>query len=65
MCIRRSSTNSKTERGIYVKHFKNIPMADMEIVLVSSLLCMCCGFLAFLLFVSCVDAENLTLGIYF
>ncbi|KAJ9189785.1 hypothetical protein P3X46_001039 [Hevea brasiliensis] len=27
------STKSKTERGIYVKHFKNIPMADMEIVL--------------------------------
>ncbi|KAI4340763.1 hypothetical protein MLD38_025570 [Melastoma candidum] len=25
--------NSDTERGIYVKHFKNIPMADMEIVL--------------------------------
>ncbi|KAI3409174.1 uncharacterized protein J3R85_019721 [Psidium guajava] len=30
---RRSSSNSKDERGIYVKHFKNIPMADMEIVL--------------------------------
>ncbi|CAD5180766.1 unnamed protein product [Musa acuminata subsp. malaccensis] len=30
---RRASTNSKTERGIYVKHFKNIPMADMELVL--------------------------------
>ncbi|KAI4350426.1 hypothetical protein L6164_004883 [Bauhinia variegata] len=30
---RRASTNSKAERGIYVKHFKNIPMADMEIVL--------------------------------
>ncbi|KAL0014683.1 hypothetical protein SO802_001752 [Lithocarpus litseifolius] len=30
---RRESTKSKTERGIYVKHFKNIPMADMEIVL--------------------------------
>ncbi|KAF2322982.1 hypothetical protein GH714_032619 [Hevea brasiliensis] len=27
------STKSKIERGIYVKHFKNIPMADMEIVL--------------------------------
>lgn len=26
---------SKTDRGIYVKHFKNIPMADLEIVLVS------------------------------
>ncbi|KAE9619777.1 hypothetical protein Lal_00038096 [Lupinus albus] len=30
---RRASTNSKAERGIFVKHFKNIPMADMEIVL--------------------------------
>uniref|UniRef100_A0A7N2KZ60 Aminopeptidase n=1 Tax=Quercus lobata TaxID=97700 RepID=A0A7N2KZ60_QUELO len=30
---RRESTKPKTERGIFVKHFKNIPMADMEIVL--------------------------------
>ncbi|KAH7846435.1 hypothetical protein Vadar_014067 [Vaccinium darrowii] len=30
---RRANTNTKTERGIFVKHFKNIPMADMEIVL--------------------------------
>ncbi|GLT68733.1 hypothetical protein SLA2020_409380 [Shorea laevis] len=30
---RRASTTQNTERGIYVKHFKNIPMADMEIVL--------------------------------
>nr|XP_010907972.1 uncharacterized protein LOC105034482 [Elaeis guineensis] len=30
---RRASTNDKTDRGIYVKHFKNIPMADMELVL--------------------------------
>lgn len=30
---RCSSSNSQAERGIYVKHFKNIPMADMEIVL--------------------------------
>ncbi|KAJ6956384.1 hypothetical protein NC652_007458 [Populus alba x Populus x berolinensis] len=30
---RPAPTKSKTERGIYVKHFKNIPMADMEIVL--------------------------------
>lgn len=30
---RCSSSNLQTERGIYVKHFKNIPMADMEIVL--------------------------------
>lgn len=30
---RRASSQTKAERGIYVKHFKNIPMADMEIVL--------------------------------
>ncbi|WCJ40244.1 hypothetical protein M5689_021174 [Euphorbia peplus] len=30
---RKASPKSKRERGIYVKHFKNIPMADMEIVL--------------------------------
>ncbi|XP_061343008.1 uncharacterized protein LOC133289154 [Gastrolobium bilobum] len=30
---RQASNNSKSERGITVKHFKNIPMADMEIVL--------------------------------
>ncbi|KAI5651037.1 hypothetical protein M9H77_37042 [Catharanthus roseus] len=30
---RRASTQVKPDRGIYVKHFKNIPMADMEIVL--------------------------------
>ncbi|CBI21265.3 unnamed protein product, partial [Vitis vinifera] len=30
---RRACTAAKPERGIYVKHFKNIPMADMEIVL--------------------------------
>ncbi|XP_077227970.1 uncharacterized protein LOC143860980 [Tasmannia lanceolata] len=32
---RRASpkTNNGTERGIYVKHFRNIPMADMELVL--------------------------------
>ncbi|KAG4401802.1 hypothetical protein AAZX31_02G063200 [Glycine max] len=30
---RPASSNSKKERGIFVKHFKNIPMADMEIVL--------------------------------
>ncbi|CAN6703007.1 unnamed protein product [Malus baccata var. baccata] len=29
----RASTEDNEERGIYVKHFKNIPMADMEIVL--------------------------------
>nr|XP_017251827.1 PREDICTED: uncharacterized protein LOC108222417 isoform X2 [Daucus carota subsp. sativus] len=27
------STQTKPDRGIYVKHFKHIPMADMEIVL--------------------------------
>ncbi|XP_050234086.1 uncharacterized protein LOC126682436 isoform X2 [Mercurialis annua] len=30
---RRASTKLKKERGVFVKHFKNIPMADMEIVL--------------------------------
>ncbi|KAK2665997.1 hypothetical protein Ddye_004571 [Dipteronia dyeriana] len=30
---RRAKTKRETERNIYVKHFKNIPMADMEIVL--------------------------------
>ncbi|KAJ6880222.1 hypothetical protein NC652_033538 [Populus alba x Populus x berolinensis] len=30
---RKAAPKSKTERGIYVKHFKNIPMADLEIVL--------------------------------
>ncbi|KAK8936579.1 hypothetical protein KSP39_PZI012510 [Platanthera zijinensis] len=30
---RRSSDSAKKDRGIYVKHFKNIPMADMELVL--------------------------------
>ncbi|KAL6890217.1 hypothetical protein ACP4OV_008980 [Aristida adscensionis] len=30
---RRASTGSKPDRGIFVKHFKNIPMADMELVL--------------------------------
>nr|GMC52785.1 Chromosome partition protein like [Ipomoea batatas] len=30
---RLASPKTKSERGIYVKHFKNIPMADMEIVL--------------------------------
>ncbi|BFG27213.1 hypothetical protein CerSpe_134870 [Prunus speciosa] len=28
-----SGSRDQAERGIYVKHFKNIPMADMEIVL--------------------------------
>ncbi|KAL5205788.1 hypothetical protein ABZP36_033997 [Zizania latifolia] len=30
---RRAGTKTKPDRGIFVKHFKNIPMADMEIVL--------------------------------
>ncbi|XP_044501321.1 uncharacterized protein LOC123222750 isoform X2 [Mangifera indica] len=30
---RKASTKLKPDRGIYVKHFKNIPMADMEIAL--------------------------------
>ncbi|XP_062204102.1 uncharacterized protein LOC133906263 [Phragmites australis] len=30
---RRAGTKIKTDRGIFVKHFKSIPMADMEIVL--------------------------------
>ncbi|KAI8002326.1 hypothetical protein LOK49_LG08G02497 [Camellia lanceoleosa] len=30
---RRATTDTKTERGVFVKHFRNIPMADMEIVL--------------------------------
>ncbi|XVE84250.1 hypothetical protein DITRI_Ditri16bG0155600 [Diplodiscus trichospermus] len=30
---RRAGANPNTERGIFVKHFKNIPMADLEIVL--------------------------------
>ncbi|KAG6748596.1 hypothetical protein POTOM_048525 [Populus tomentosa] len=34
---RRASAKKERARNIYVKHFKSIPMADMEIVLVSSL----------------------------
>ncbi|KAK9272043.1 hypothetical protein L1049_002412 [Liquidambar formosana] len=30
---RQAGIKTKEERGIYVKHFRNIPMADMEIVL--------------------------------
>ncbi|XP_056164888.1 uncharacterized protein LOC115681864 isoform X2 [Syzygium oleosum] len=33
MKLRQASDEADTDRGIYVKHFKNIPMADMEIVL--------------------------------
>ncbi|GJN04728.1 hypothetical protein PR202_ga22298 [Eleusine coracana subsp. coracana] len=36
MELRRSSTETnKPDRGIFVKHFKHIPMADMELVLVT------------------------------
>uniref|UniRef100_A0A453K4F4 Uncharacterized protein n=1 Tax=Aegilops tauschii subsp. strangulata TaxID=200361 RepID=A0A453K4F4_AEGTS len=31
---RQAGMKAKPSRGIFVKHFKNIPMADMEIVLV-------------------------------
>ncbi|CAK9166176.1 unnamed protein product [Ilex paraguariensis] len=30
---RRASTQTKMDRGVYVRHFKNIPMGDLEIVL--------------------------------
>ncbi|XP_075106690.1 uncharacterized protein LOC107796264 isoform X2 [Nicotiana tabacum] len=30
---RRAGTSSQSDRGIYVKHFRHIPMADLEIVL--------------------------------
>ncbi|KAG6495696.1 hypothetical protein ZIOFF_043522 [Zingiber officinale] len=30
---RRANTGNNTDRGIHIKHFKNIPMADMELVL--------------------------------
>ncbi|CAL9051337.1 unnamed protein product [Musa banksii] len=30
---RRAGTKNMVDRGIFVKHFKNIPMADMELVL--------------------------------
>ncbi|TVU50287.1 hypothetical protein EJB05_01653 [Eragrostis curvula] len=33
MVYRRAGTKDKPDRGIFVKHFKHIPMADMEIVL--------------------------------
>ncbi|KVI09270.1 Protein of unknown function DUF3754 [Cynara cardunculus var. scolymus] len=33
MDIRGAGTKGEKERGIHVKHFKNIPMADMELVL--------------------------------
>ncbi|GKV46917.1 hypothetical protein SLEP1_g53876 [Rubroshorea leprosula] len=31
--LRRTADKKESERNIYVKHFKNIPMADLEIVL--------------------------------
>ncbi|XP_049383319.1 uncharacterized protein LOC125847697 isoform X2 [Solanum stenotomum] len=33
MELRRAGTSAKSDRGIYVKHFRHIPMADLEIVL--------------------------------
>ncbi|KAJ3678213.1 hypothetical protein LUZ60_002016 [Juncus effusus] len=33
MVYRRPSTDGQEDRGIHVKHFKDIPMADMELVL--------------------------------
>ncbi|KAI3862669.1 hypothetical protein MKW92_005820 [Papaver armeniacum] len=30
---RQASSKTKEERGIFIKHFRNIPMADMELVL--------------------------------
>lgn len=44
LLCRRASRKSNTERGIYVKHFRNIPMADMEIVLVSYFGCLSLSF---------------------
>nr|CAB3489914.1 unnamed protein product [Digitaria exilis] len=38
MELRKASTESKPDRGIYVKHFKHIPMADMELVLVKEVI---------------------------
>ncbi|MQL96406.1 hypothetical protein Taro_029082 [Colocasia esculenta] len=54
---RRASTKSKSEHGIYVKHFKNIPMADMELVLMhhaSTLFSLACFFDSYF-----VDSPNL------
>ncbi|XP_060194497.1 uncharacterized protein LOC132623716 isoform X2 [Lycium barbarum] len=33
MELRRADTSTNSDRGIYVKHFRHIPMADLEIVL--------------------------------
>ncbi|XP_042435906.1 uncharacterized protein LOC122021813 isoform X1 [Zingiber officinale] len=33
LVYRQASTGNNPDRGIYIKHFKNIPMADMELVL--------------------------------
>ncbi|XP_059294387.1 uncharacterized protein LOC132047364 isoform X3 [Lycium ferocissimum] len=33
MELRRAGTSTNSDRGIYVKHFRHIPMADLEIVL--------------------------------
>jgi hypothetical protein len=34
--FRKKSPKGQDDRAIHVKHFKNIPMADMELVLVSA-----------------------------
>lgn len=34
--FRKKSPKGQDDRAIHVKHFKNIPMADMELVLVST-----------------------------
>jgi hypothetical protein len=52
---RRAGTKTKPDRGIFVKHFKNIPMADMEIVLVRSSICMQRLFSCFSVSVVIVD----------
>jgi len=38
--FRRRSPKGQDDRAIHVKHFKNIPMADMELVLVSTGSCL-------------------------
>ena len=38
--FRRRSPKGQDDRAIHVKHFKNIPMADMELVLVSTRSCL-------------------------
>ncbi|KAI8571664.1 hypothetical protein RHMOL_Rhmol01G0136700 [Rhododendron molle] len=35
---RRAKSKKESDRGIYVRHFKKIPMADMDIVLVKEVI---------------------------